>query len=176
MKKYWIKDLTENQVIHAPTLEIADKLCKRFNEMGLKWSHGNSYLNTIRWDRYREDTCYNCKKGLYGYKSYYILQGYEILTIDQLLDFQEEDKTFPRWMMVGNNENEIDNKRIVLCKLPDGAAQPYIVVIGANVENYKNGHTYKTATYKYAKEIDEPVEMTLEQVCKELGREIKIIK
>lgn len=176
MKKHWIKDLTEKQVIHAPTKMIAERLCKKFNTLGLKWSSGTPYSKRSLWGTYREEACYRPSKGEYCSLNYYIQEGYEILTIEQLLDFQEEDKTFPRWMMVGTNENEIDNKMFVLCRLPDGADRPYVVIFKSDVENYKNGRSYRAAMYKYAKEIDEPVEMTLEQVCKELGREIKIIK
>lgn len=176
MKKYWIKDLDENQVIHAPTEEIAKRLCDKFDMLGLEWFSGEPYSRCLYWDKYREETCYLPSKGQYCDLSYYAEQGYEIIIIDELMDFQAKDKTFPRWMMVGDDERSIGSKRLVLYKLPHNALYPYIAVSGDCIEEYEKGEEFSINIYKYAKEIDEPEEMTLEQVCKELGREIKIIK
>lgn len=87
-KKYWIKDLTENQVIHAPTKKIAKKLCKKFHELGLRWNAGDSYLELVNWKNYGEDTAYNPNLGMYADLPWYMDVGFEVLTIDDLLDFE----------------------------------------------------------------------------------------
>lgn len=84
-KKYWIKDLTSNQVINAPTKKIAKKLLKKFRELGLKWRNGEPYGKVTGWSVFGVDTCYRPFDGKFGDTWCYSDQ--EILTIDQLLDF-----------------------------------------------------------------------------------------
>lgn len=176
MKKYWIKDLTDKQAIHAPTEEIAEKLCKKFHELGLKWINGCPYSKTD-WDTLKEKTCYRPNRGAYGtYGSidYYIRESFEILTIGNLLDF-EEATTFPRRMLVWDNEGEKKKERIVLHKLEGKTRFPIIAVSEGSEEAYHNGDQYEVTSWKFAEELPEPEKMTLEQVRKELGRNIVIV-
>lgn len=99
-KKYWIKDLTEKQCIHAPTREIADKLLSKFHELGLTWSTGFTYLEKDLWGINTSNTIYIPTKGCYSNALFYSVKDYEVLTIDQLYDFDNEEKTFPRNMLV----------------------------------------------------------------------------
>ena len=89
-----------------------------------------------------------------------------------------EEKTFPRRMLVGNAEDGEYRERLVLYKLPGEAIAPYITVVHYKEKEYERGQPYSIGTWKYAKEIpeNEVEEMTLEQICEELGREIKIVK
>lgn len=89
MKKYWIKDLTEKQAIHAPTLEIAQRLCKKFHMLGLKWRDGDSYIEDVIWHNHKESTSYCPSNGLFGSTSWFEENNYEILNIDQILDFDD---------------------------------------------------------------------------------------
>lgn len=86
---YFIKDLTDNQVINAPTEEIAKKLFKKFSELELKWYDGDPYEKETYWDSYGKNTCYRPYVGGWCDKLYYLERNYEILTVDQLLDFKE---------------------------------------------------------------------------------------
>lgn len=174
MKKYWIKDLTDKQVIHAPTEDIAEKLCKKFHELGLKWRMGNSYSSRTCWHLSRENTCYRPAAGVYGHKVEYNTDRYEILTIGNLLDF-EETKTFPRKMLVWGRLC-MKRERIVLHKLEGKAYKPFITVYGQDEKDYLKGESYDTDSWAFAEEIPEPEKMTLEQVRKELGRDIIIVE
>lgn len=89
MKKKWIKDLTSKEVIHAPTEEIANKLCKKFDELGLKWIGEKSYLNENRWRYFEKNMCYRPNTGGYCERDWYKKSGFPIYTIENLLDFAD---------------------------------------------------------------------------------------
>ncbi len=88
----------------------------------------------------------------------------------------ELNKTLPKRMNVWDDNSIYECERIVLLILPGKTNYPVIVVNRVDEFDFKNGMQYSTSNYKYCKEISQVQEMTLEQVCKELGREIKIIK
>lgn len=96
-----------------------------------------------------------------------------ILTLEELLNY---NKQFPREMYVWNYYNkEEKKKRIVLCKLPKGKEFSYLCVTDSSRKNFEQGEDYCTVAYKNAEDIVVE-EMTLAQVCKALGKEIKIVK
>lgn len=172
MKKYWIKDLTKKQVIHAPTEEIAKKICNKFHEMGLQWSSGDSYLNWTNWSPHEEETCYNYKTRQFGCKTHYISKAYEILTIDQLLDFQANE--YPKVMEVSDNGNDWVKRVVFMEKngkfLAWNAAE--------SIEEAENDiYTY---TWEFAREIPAPtLELTIDQIAEKFNvspEQIKIKK
>ena len=91
------------------------------------------------------------------------------------IELSTEEKTFPRMMMCWNEEYLLRNVYVLFHdKQLDF---PYIGIYESDVERYQRGDDkIGFIYYKHAKEIEEPKEMTLDEVCKELGYEIKIIK
>lgn len=83
MEKKWIKDLGANECIHAPTKEISDKLCKKFDELGLKWSDGSSYISRGNQTHYIPFDGTYCGSG-------YAELFCNVYTINDLLDFEGE--------------------------------------------------------------------------------------
>ena len=77
----------------------------------------------------------------------------------------------PRMVLVSDWDNEDIGKwveRELLADLSEfGIDYPYVC---------RGEYDNNSSLWKYMKEISQVEEMTLEQVCKELGREIKIIK
>ena len=97
--------------------------------------------------------------------NYNLPPGYTAITLP-------EEKTFPRKMLVWDNIYAIPVERIVITDLGENFQNRYVVeAFEPLIDNKK-----RVICYNFAKEIPEPEEMTLEQVCKELGKEIKIIK
>ena len=88
----------------------------------------------------------------------------------------ELNKTLPKKMLVRDGGSGSWEESIVLHILPGKIGYPVITVHQADEPNFEHGMEYFTDNYEYCKEIPQVEEMTLEQVCKELGREIKIIK
>lgn len=89
MKKKWIKDLGANECIHAPTKEISDKLCKKFDELGLKWSDGSSYIEDDYFLNYGNQTHYIPFSGTFCFTDYAV-SHFKVYTINDLLDFEGE--------------------------------------------------------------------------------------
>lgn len=92
-----------------------------------------------------------------------------------------EERTFPRKMLVWDDDDESNAEPMeVLYKLPGNAKQPWICVKSSYMDEYLSGGSYDWDWFDKAKEIDsdepKPIEMTMEEVCKALGKEIKIIK
>jgi len=88
----------------------------------------------------------------------------------------ELNKTLPKKMLIRDSEEEKWVEGIVLYILPGNAIFPVVIVNSYDEKSFKDGNKYYVGVYRYYKEIPQVEEMTLEQVCKELGREIKIIK
>lgn len=61
-----LEDFTDKDVIHCPTEELANKICKLLHDNGFKWSSGASYLEYNRWSSYLSNTCYRLNSGKYG--------------------------------------------------------------------------------------------------------------
>lgn len=124
MKKYWIKDLTEKQAIHVPTHETAEKLCERLDELGLKWWDGDSL-----W-KFGENSCYNPKSGELCSKSYCEKEEYEVITIGQLLDFDELLK-----IEAGKYYKSRAGHRVQIYNVNAGGSRP---IHGALEDTYSN--------------------------------------
>lgn len=93
----------------------------------------------------------------------------EIANSDAKIITLPEDLPIPRMVLVRNLERCTWKKKPLLADLHRfGVDFPYICGSAEN-PNIHSG-------WRYMKEIEEVQEMTLEEVCKELGREIKIIK
>lgn len=169
MKKYWIKDLNENQVIHAPTKKIAKKLCNKFHELDLKWCTGESYSIYSRWDD-RAETCYSPSKGMFCDLSYSTEEGYEILTIDQLLDFQSNE--YPKVMEV-SHEGFKWYKRVVFMKKNES----FLAWINAESIEESEKET-QPIVWKFAREIQptKTLELTIDQIADKFGVSVEQIK
>ena len=50
-------------VMHCKTPEEAEAFCKEMDEAGLKWGSGDSYINTLNYESYGEETCYFFNEG-----------------------------------------------------------------------------------------------------------------
>lgn len=175
MKKYWIKDLNENQVIHAPTEEIAKKLCNRFNELGLTWEGGDAYTHWSFSEIYTKGggLCYRPKTGKQCNRDYYLKNRLEILTIDQLLDFQANE--YPKVMEV-SDDGDSWFKRVVFME-KNGMFLAWS--FAETIEEAEN--TAVAYTWGFAREIQPTptLELTIDQIAEKFNvspEQIKIKK
>lgn len=157
----------KNQVIEVLNKEHGKKVIEYWKSRGVDTLKKTGSCNKRQGGGYR---FYGVIKGVfYNYNENSVREhGAEIITLP-------EEKTFPREMLVSNNGDNYF-QRIVLTKLPGGKIRSYLTVENVSTERFNKGEDYGVILYKYAKEISEVEEMTLEQVCEELGREIKIVK
>lgn len=88
--------------------------------------------------------------------------------------------TFPRKMLTWDDDYRLRRERIVLFHNTLGnPSVPYITVADGYKKRYENNLPYEIMSWKNAEELPTtPIieEMTLIDVCKALGKDIKIIK
>lgn len=84
-----VTDLKENEVIHCPTLEEAEAICRLMDGAGLRWRNGVPYSKITNWAVHKRATCYNPSKGTYSTHSFYVDEGY---TIHKASEFLTETK------------------------------------------------------------------------------------
>lgn len=70
-----------NTVFHCPTEELSKKFCKLLHDKGFKWATRDSYLDLIKWDKYKYDTAYKPDTGQYCNVDYYKKYKYNIIKI-----------------------------------------------------------------------------------------------
>lgn len=83
------KILDGNIVLHCKKKEDALLLVKAAHNYGLKWCGGNSYEKTNSWDEYKEETCYELGKGVFGSKNNW--SSNEIIEFEK---FKNENQEF----------------------------------------------------------------------------------
>lgn len=186
--KFDINNYKGNYAMHCKTEEEAKSFCKYLHEHGKTWCIGQSYIEENRWDMYSENTVYYFNRGTYS----------------SIGCARNEDYTILEWEdFMTNTFTKADLKTGDIIKTRCGEVG--IVVLKYNVIAFSDGYQelnyYKDdLTYgldKFASHNDivavrrprfdedcgdlvykrpEVEEMTLAEVCKLLGREIKIIK
>jgi len=73
-------------VVHCDTREKAFNLLQWSDSIGRKWSSKRGYLSNLRWDEFKQDTCYNINSGLYGSKADEVYStSFRILSYDEVL-------------------------------------------------------------------------------------------
>lgn len=86
--KSYIRLLTYDTCILAPTKEIDTKLRKRFKELNIP---NIGYNNFDIWDKFKENTCYfPTWQGYANIRQVITVNNYKVITIDQLKDFDNE--------------------------------------------------------------------------------------
>lgn len=194
--KFDINDYKGKYVMHCKTEEEAIDFCKYLNSIGKIWLFGQNYLEENNYQHHKKDTAYNFNEGLFSDVSWYKRDGYTIL---EWSDFM--NKKFTKADLKTGDVVEFDNGKlgIVITELKTIVCQSggYINMSSITPDLTDIYHVTDWAIVKVRRpneacdcrfqamayglgalvyERKEPEEMTLEQVCKELGREIKIIK
>ena len=88
----------------------------------------------------------------------------------EIIELPKEEKPFPRVMFV-SDDGDSWNKRVVLMKKCD------IYISWVNAETIEESERiYKTAYWRYARELHEKVELTKSQIAEKFGVPIDLIK
>ena len=64
LSEFWVNKNKVNMCIHCDTEEKAKKLLNAFDKLGQKWCDGESYISSICWDCFKEETCYTNNNNL----------------------------------------------------------------------------------------------------------------
>lgn len=194
--KFDINNYKGKYAMHCKTEEEAIDFCKYLNSIGKTWLLGESYLKKNNYHHYKANTAYNFNEGLFADVSWYKNDEYIILEWSDFMYqiFTKADLRTGDVVKFRNGEIGIVNGELKTIIMRDKIAVIHhftedLMYDGMNSKGedivavrrpksvyhcqfcaFEKG--YGTLVYE-RKEVEE---MTLEQVCKLLGREIKIVK
>ena len=192
--KFNINDYEGDYAMHCKTEEEAKSFCEYLHKCGLKWSSGDSYFDKTNWEHYKANTVYDFNDDTFCDIRYFQRNNYIILEWEDFMNntFTKADLKTGDIIKRRNGDveivnleldmlicksgwNDLDNIREDLtCKISEEfdivAVRRPITKVNCQFDAFKYGH----GTLVYERE--EPVEMTLAEVCKLLGKNIKIIK
>lgn len=80
-----IQDLGPKDVVHCDTEEKANEILKLAEEAGKRWVYGGRFVDCSKYSEYSSKTCYDFTVGQYASVNYYMREGYNIVSADQIL-------------------------------------------------------------------------------------------
>ena len=95
--------------------------------------------------------------------------------LNQLKLVEEWEPQFGEKVLV-RDENHQEWKERIFMSYVKQSHFPYLCAAEGHQDEFMRGEKVYTNNWKDIKRIEKPEEMTLEQVCEELGRTIKIVK
>lgn len=182
-------------VMHCKTAKEAKSFHSHLHALGKTWSSGESYLYCSRWETFRKDVAYNFNQGTWDTVSFYVHNDYTILEWEDFMkdtftkaDLKTGDVIQCKGGLVGIVIRELDTI-VTQGSYLDMANYEQNLTSRFGNENYdivavrrpKKKGDCQLLAFKYQwgdliYERPKVVEMTLAEVCKLLGKEIKIVK
>lgn len=200
-KKFNINDYPGKYVMHCKTEEEAKDFCRVLHEAGRCWKNllgGNNgiYLGNTHWRSYAHDTCYVFNEGLFGGEKYLRDKQYTILEWSDFMnkEFTRDDIKVGDILMTRAGEvqlvidtthgirvtdsNIVFNRCISsdLCHLYGDESYDIVAIRRFNNPSSISFDAFEKNLGRLVYEREETVEMTLEEVCKALGKNVKIVK
>ena len=195
--KFDINNYKGKYVMHCKTKEEARSFCDYLYENGKTWVGGQSYQDRTYWDCYKETTAYNFNDGGYSPVSYYTRENYTILewsdftnepftkadlkTGDVILrrdgDIEIVIKEFESFLRSDSGYNSFDGITDDLTSIHSTSRD----IVAIRRPRYDSDCVFSAFEWEYGtliydREREETEEMTLAEVCKLLGKNIKIIQ
>lgn len=161
----------KNQVIEVLNIEHGKKVIKYWKSRGFDTRH---YTGQCTKENDADYHYYGVINGIFNIYSLEYVNEYnaEIITLP-------EEKTFPRKMLVWDVDEGDAVERIVLWINPFGKCiRPIVCVDPYSEIDYNKGEEYSTTQWRYAKELPEVKELTIEEAAEKLsevfGMDVKI--
>ena len=198
-KKFNINDYPGKYVMHCKTEEEAKDFCRVLHEAGRTWCTGRSYIDRTNFKYDKGGTCYNFNIGAYAEKFYYTKPN-EDYTILEWSDFMNKEFTKADLrtgdmvllrsgdvklyikearMFVGSRQmGDWDYDTGFTNGLKRSSSSTYDIVSVRRPDKVSDisFDAFDKNLGRLVYERDETVEMTLEEVCKALGKNVKIVK
>lgn len=194
-KKFNLNDYKGAYVMHCKTEEEAMDFCRVLHEAGMKWSNGNSYLVDSEWCDYTDRTCYNFNNNRKCHIDWYKDCGFIILEWSDFMnnDFTKDDLKNGDVVLRRDGDVEIYIQGKFIDECGGGASQIFInkdltsisatcrdrdiIAVRRPVDiSDMSFDAFEKKLGRLVYERDETVEMTIEEVCKALGKNVKIVK
>lgn len=199
--RFNIEDYKGKYVMHCKTEEEAKDFCNYLDSLGRKWCDGTKYTEMTHWNFEKDKTCYDFNLGVYGSIEYFYNKKYQIL---EWGDFMTNNNKFTKAdLKSGDVVLSVNGDVKIVCIETgtliqrDGFSSLYELtddlkcIYSDKEDNFDDIVAVRRpkqpydcqfcAFYEELGELvyerkDEPEEMTLEEICKALGKEIKIVK
>lgn len=198
--KFNIEDYKSNYVMHCKTEEEAKDFCRYLDSVGRKWCNDDNYIEFNNWRFHKDLTCYDFNKGTICSIDIYKIESFTTL---EWSDFMSDNNKFTKSdLKSGDVVLRRDGSVEIVCletgtlirrdgyntlsELTDDLKYIYYEYDNCDdiiaVRRPKQPHHCQFCAFEeklgelvYERE-DEPEEMTLDEICKALGKEIKIVK
>lgn len=197
--KFNIEDYKGNYVMHCKTEEEARDFCKYLDGVGRKWCNNKKYTEENYWQYYQDETCYDFNDNSFNAKCFFVGHNYKILEWSDFMDnkFTKADLKSGDVILSVNGDVKIVCIETGTLIQRDGFNSLYELtddlkcIYSDKEDNFDDIVAVRRpkqpydcqfcAFYEELGELvyerkDEPEEMTLEEICKALGKEIKIVK
>lgn len=197
--KFNIEDYKGKYAMHCKTEEEAKDFCRYLDSVEKKWCSGDSYVRVNKWNEFEEKTCYSFNNGYYAPISHFIVYNYKILEWSDFMDnkFTKADLKSGDVILSVNGDVKIVCIETGTLIQRDGFSSLYELtddlkcIYSDKEDNFDDIVAVRRpkqpydcqfcAFYEELGELvyerkDAPEEMTLEEICKALGKEIKIVK
>lgn len=193
--KFNIDNYKGKYAMHCKTEEEAKSFCNCLHNLGREWNNGGSYKHTTEWKVYKSSTVYYFRSDMFGDIEDAKQDGYTILEWSDFMNntFTKADLKTGDVILHRNGSTRIVIRELNECvgrfiglSLDDfredlTTTDKYFDIVAVKRPNKHSECSFdafkrKFGTLVYDRERDEVEEMTLEQVCKLLGKNIKIIK
>ena len=195
-KKFNINDYPGKYVMHCKTEEEAKDFCRVLHEAGRKWCDNESYINSTNWFSYKKETCYFFNRGEYSSVSFFKKANYTILEWSDFMnkEFTRDDIKVGDMLLTrdGAVQLVIDATRGIrvtdsdiafyrcissdLCNLYGDKSYDIVAIRRFDKPSDISFDAFEKNLGTLVYEREETVEMTLEEVRKALGKNVKIVK
>ncbi len=192
--KFDINNYEGKYVMHCKTDEEAKDFCNYLHEHGRTWRTGQSYKEKTQWGNYQQNTVYYFNTGTFGSLHCAKDYKYRILEWSDFMNNKFTKANLKTGDVIQRRNGKVEIVNLELGMLILKAGWNNLDEITEDLTD-KNGEEYDIVavrrpivkgdcqfdafTYKWGYlvyERTEPIEMTLAEVCKLLGKEIKIVK
>ena len=204
--KFNIEDYKGDFVMHCKTEEEAKDFCRYLDSVGRKWCDGTKYwcdgtkyTEMTHWNFEKDKTCYDFNLGVYDSIEYFYNKKYQILEWGDFMDnkFTKADLKSGDVVLSVNGDVKIVCIETGTLIQRDGFSSLYELtddlkcIYSDKEDNFDDIVAVRRPKQPYECQFcafdegfgelvyerkDEPEEMTLEEICKALGKEIKIVK
>ena len=178
--------------MHCATAREAKEFCDYLDSLGKTWKSRETYAMVTNWSIFKSRTCYLFNEGVISDLSYCKRDGYSVLEWSDFItkftkgDLRDgmvvESLKAKRYQVLGDRLVGSNSYMLLsdLTKDLKDLSSPDDTIIKVYKSNARTlseilNIDYLTLIWE-REERQEPIEMTLEEVCRELGKEIKIVK
>ena len=192
--RFNIDDYKGKYVMHCKTEEEAKDFCNYLHSIGRCWCNGDSYNEVTEYDVYKENTAYSFNDDHYARINWYRNKNYTILEWSDFMnkEFTKADLKTGDVIKRRNGGVEIVNRELEMLIIKSGWND--MNDIRSNLTSTTNEdwdvvavrrpvskgdcqfHAFDNNWGTLVYERKEVEEMTLSEVCRLLGKEIKIVK